>query len=215
MRLTDFEAVLFDMDGTLVDSESLWRIAETDTVAHFGATLEPHVQALFPGTKVEKTAEMMVQTYGLKTTVAGLIVELENSVKKLLPTVEDKPGAVSLIEKVAGLELPTAIVSNSSIDIIETTLASKTWAKYFPLRFSAEHVKQAKPAPDLYLLAAERLEVKPSYSLVFEDSLTGVKAAVAAGTTCIAVPEHNPDAFKDLTPYVFDSLEEALEFLSL
>ncbi|MCA9835705.1 MAG: HAD family phosphatase [Trueperaceae bacterium] len=214
MRLTDFEAVLFDMDGTLVDSESLWRIAEIDTVAQFGATLEPEVQARFPGTKVETTAAMMVETYNLATTVEHLIAELEKSVKKLLPSVEDKPGAVKLIETVAGLELPKAIVSNSSIDIIETTLAGKSWAKHFPLRFSAEQVKQAKPAPDLYLLASKRLKVKPTHSLVFEDSLTGVKAAVAAGTTCIAIPEHNAEAFKELTPHVFESLEDALEALA-
>lgn len=214
MRLTDFAAILFDMDGTLVDSESLWRIAEIETVAAHGATLEPHIQALFPGTKVEKTADMMIQTYGLKTSIASLISDLENSVKKLLPSVEDKPGAVKLIEQVAELDLPKAIVSNSSIDIIETTLASKSWARHFPLRFSAEHVKQAKPAPDLYLLASERLDVKATDALVFEDSLTGVRAAIAAGSTCIAIPEHNPDAFKDLTPHIFDSLEAALEFLN-
>jgi HAD superfamily hydrolase (TIGR01509 family) len=214
VKLTNFEAVLFDMDGTLVDSESLWRIAEKDTVANHGAQLEPSVQALFTGIRVEKSAEIMRDTYGLKISIEDLVSEIHVRVKELLPDVKDKPGAITIIESVMSKGLAKAIVSNSSRDIIETTLAQKSWAKHFELRLSAEHVKEPKPAPDLYLLAASSLKLKPQNCLVIEDSLTGLKAALAANMTCIAIPEHPHTAFNDLTPYVFTDLNEALSFLT-
>lgn len=214
MNLTDYSAILFDMDGTLVDSETLWRIAEKDTVANHGATLSPEVQDLFTGIRVNESAQIMRNTYGITASVSVLVDEIHERVKKLLPKVEDQLGAVKLIEHVAQLALPKAIVSNSTIDIIETTLAYKAWATHFDFRFSAEHVEHAKPAPDLYLLAASELKVNISQTLVFEDSLTGVKSAVSAGATCVAIPEQHDPAFKALTPHVFDSLEAFMTTLA-
>ena len=214
MNLTDFEAILFDMDGTLVDSEVLWRVAEKDTVSKHGGTLTEEVQALFLGLKVEESAEIMREKCGLAASARTLAQDIETRVKELLPEVKDQKGAVAFIEAVNGLELPKAIVSNSTFDIIETTLAHKEWSKYFEKRFSAEQVTHAKPAPDIYLMASEALNVNIKNCLVIEDSLTGVKAGVSAGATCIAIPEHEADKFKDFTPYVFESLTQALKALS-
>jgi len=214
MKLTDFEAILFDMDGTLVDSETLWRIAEQDTVKKHGATLEKHIQDQFTGIRVEKSAEIMRSTYGLEASVKTIVDDIEDSVKSLLKTVKDQTGAEAFIEAVVNLNLARAIVSNSTIGIIETTLAYKDWAKHFDLRLSAEHVKNAKPAPDIYLLAAEKLKVNIKNCLVIEDSLTGTKAGVSAGATCIAIPEHEDKSFYDLTPHVFKNFHEVLAALS-
>ncbi len=214
MKLTDFEAILFDMDGTLVDSESLWRIAEQETVKKHGATLEKHIQAQFTGIRVEKSAEIMQTTYNLNATIETLVSDIEASVKGLLKDVKDQIGAVNFIETVVNLNLARAIVSNSTIGIIETTLAYKDWAKHFDLRISAEHVTNAKPAPDIYLLAAETLNVDIKNCLVIEDSLTGTIAAVSAGATCIAIPEHEAKDFYDLTAHVYKDFHELLAALS-
>ena len=106
-----------------------------------------------------------------------------------------------------------ALVSNSSREILAETLKYRPWASYFEHRFAVDDVENPKPAPDLYLLAANKLNVGIQQALVLEDSLTGVKAAVSAGATCVAVPDHIEAAFYELTPHVFSNLNAFLEHL--
>jgi HAD superfamily hydrolase (TIGR01509 family) len=113
--------------------------------------------------------------------------------------------------------IPCAIASSSSRVVIDATLRQQGWDSLFAIRCSAEDELHGKPAPDVYLRAAERLGIAPQECLALEDSLTGAKAAVAAGMVCYAVPDlthTTAEAFAGVTPYIFGSLLEVLENLN-
>jgi beta-phosphoglucomutase-like phosphatase (HAD superfamily) len=104
---------------------------------------------------------------------------------------------------------------HSALDIIEATLASQPWRHLLDKQFSINHVSRGKPAPDIYLLAAQTLGVQPQHCMVIEDSLTGATAAIAAGMRCIMVchEEKYRPAFEALVPEVVSSLYEVIDIL--
>ena len=211
-----FDAVLIDMDGTLTDSEPLWHLAEHELIENHGKVVDPEIQKTFTGVDTPTMIHKLREAYSIKESHEVLYATLSSHIKALLETVDERPGATEFLEYLEARRIPTALVSNSSIEIIETSLSSQPWKDTFKGWFSAEHVKNAKPAPDLYLLAAKTLKAEPSRCLVLEDSLTGIRAGLAAGMTCIAIPsDEEPDfeAFKALTPHVFSTLFEVKDWL--
>lgn len=200
------------MDGTLVDSETLWRVAEREFAKRQGIPLTSIVQQTFVGKAVPSVMAFLKQEFGLVGTVEECVAELESIVKQLLPNVKENAGTVELITLLNQCNMPRAIASNSSRDIIAATLVNQPWAKYIPLRFSVEDVAKGKPEPDVYLLAASSLNVRAEKCLVIEDSLTGTQAAVSAGMTCCLIT-HGHDLQTDLTTLVFRDLPGVLEWL--
>ncbi|MBZ0276386.1 MAG: HAD family phosphatase, partial [Anaerolineae bacterium] len=142
---------------------------------------------------------------------------VDKRVKELLAEhTEPQPGAPELVAYVAQRNIPRAVASNSSVSVIEATLANQPWAQDLPLRCSAEFVAHAKPAPVIYLHTAAELGIAPEYCVAIEDSVNGAKAVAAAGMTCLAVPDRShasPADFHAITPYIFTTLWDVLEFL--
>jgi HAD superfamily hydrolase (TIGR01509 family) len=200
------------MDGTLVDSETLWRVAEQEFAKRHAVPLTPELQQTFVGKAVVSVMTFLAEEFGLTGAVQEHVKELESIVKQLLPSVKENSGTSALIELLNEYNMPRAIVSNSSRDIIAVTLANQPWAKDVPQRFSVEDVAKGKPEPDLYLLAASSLNVKAEKCLVIEDSLTGTEAAVRAGMTCCLLT-HGHGLQTDLTPLIFRDLKTVLEWL--
>ncbi len=210
-----FAAILFDLDGTLVDSEKLWLQAEIDLIESCGKQYDPITHAQLRGVSAERTAELIRTLYGVTLEADQILAMVQGHVKTLLKTqAQMKPGAEELLAYVREIGIPAAIVSNSSQDIVAATLENRAWASIFRAIFPREAAQHAKPAPDLYLHAAQQLGVDPRDCLIIEDSLTGVTAAVASGATCYAVPEdHHHSEIRSITPYVFDSLLDVFEHI--
>lgn len=212
-------ALLFDMDGTLVDSEPLWHRAEHALVAAHGHRLDPEVRGRLEGLATDASMAVLRSHYRLEADIATLAAELEARMLALLPEAGATPGAADLLHWTRHNGLPFALVSNSSHAIIAAALAQQPWAELFPAdrRFSADDVDRGKPAPDLYLHAARSLGVSTADCIVVEDSLAGVRAALAAGMACWAVPAPHGDrsAFEALTPHVADGLGEVLAELEV
>lgn len=204
-------AIIFDMDGLLVDSEKLWKIAETDLLAERGRAYSDETHAPLIGLGLSDFLPGMRDAYHLSDDVDSLRVELLERLTVIIQQGTDTmPGAFEMVQFVLDHNIPYAVASSSPIDVINATLGSQpAWEGLFAVRCSADEVPKGKPAPDVYLLAAERLNVDPTQCIALEDSRNGSRAAVAAGMTCFSVPDlshAHPDQFTEITPFVFNDL---------
>ncbi|MFC7259524.1 HAD family hydrolase [Streptomyces lutosisoli] len=207
------EAVLLDMDGTLVDTEGFWWDVEVEVFAALGHTLDESWRHVVVGGPMTRSAGFLIEATGADITLAELTVLLndgfEGRIGRSLPMM---PGAARLLAELAAHEIPTALVSASHRRIIDRILDS-LGPQYFALTVAGDEVERTKPFPDPYLLAASGLGAAPARCAVIEDTATGVAAAEAAGCRVVAVPSVAPIA-PAARRTVVTSLEEVdLSFL--
>lgn len=182
------QAVVFDCDGLLVNTEDCWTVAETAVFAAHGHSFGPEQKALVIGRTVEAAAEAMAEYFGRPGAGAELAAELLDRVRKELARgATALPGAAELV-RACRAAVPIAVASNSPRELLDTALESAGLAAYFSHSFAADEVLSPKPAPDLYLTACRALGVAPERSVAFEDSATGISAARAAGLSVAVVP---------------------------
>jgi HAD superfamily hydrolase (TIGR01509 family) len=183
-------AVIFDNDGLLLDTESVWTRAEEDLFARRGAEFTlAHKQELV-GTSAQIAGRVLARQLDEPGRELELIAELDELVfEELERGVEPMAGALELVARVGELGMPSAVVSNSPSRFIARALELGGLAGRFDVVVSGHEVAAPKPAPDAYLVACERLGIAAGTEvLVLEDSPTGVAAARAAGLTVIGVP---------------------------
>ncbi len=212
------QAIIFDMDGLLVDSEPVWAIAEDAMMKARGIQVDPEIQNSLVGLRMREFLSGMCKAYRMTDSLDDLCTEITQSMIDLIPKqVVPRPGAPELLTFLYGRGIPCAIASSSPMAIIDATVAAQGWGYYFITHVSGDDVAHGKPAPDIYLEAARRLGVTPPACLALEDSPTGAKAAVAANMTCYAVPDlsHTTVArFAQVTPHVYASLHDVLATLN-
>jgi HAD superfamily hydrolase (TIGR01509 family) len=210
-----FKAIIFDMDGLLVDSETVWHVAEREMIESRGHVYSEEARSQIIGLRMDEFMTKLHEIYSFTETVDELIDELVGRMLDWIPDkVKAQPGAREIVQYVAEHKIPTAIASSSPMSIIDCVIESQGWGGVFKKRLSADDDVRGKPAPDVYLRAARELGFDPADCLALEDSPNGARAAVSAGLTCYCVPDtsHSKvEAFNAITPYVFGSLFEALE----
>ncbi|ANP51724.1 HAD superfamily hydrolase (TIGR01509 family) [Streptomyces griseochromogenes] len=185
---TSADAVVFDCDGLLVDTEACWTVAEAAIFAAHGHPFGPEQKALVIGRTVEAAGEAMAQYLGRLGDGAELASELLEGVRKELARgAAALPGAAELV-RVCRAAVPVAVASNSPRELLDAALWSAGLADCFIHSFAADEVRSPKPAPELYLTACETLGVDPKRSVAFEDSATGIASARAAGLYIAVVP---------------------------
>ena len=188
----DISAVLFDMDGLLVDTEPLWLRVEIATMAELGCTwTEDDQRAILGGSLDHATAyfaersgtDLPQETIG-EMLIAGMLDELRDGQIPL------QPGAAEIVRQVADSPIPFALVSASVRSIVDLVLGALRAAGLpeFPLTIAGDEVARSKPDPLPYLTAAQRLGVDIRRAVVLEDSANGVRAATRAGAMVVAVP---------------------------
>jgi len=207
------QAVLLDMDGTLVDTEGFWWDVEVEVFAALGHALDDSWRHVVVGGPMTRSAGFLIEATGANITLAELSVLLndgfEDRIGRTLPLM---PGAARLLAELAAHRIPTALVSASHRRIIDRVL-TLLGPQHFALTVAGDEVERTKPFPDPYLLAAARLDAEPARSAVIEDTSTGVASAEAAGCQVIAVPSVAPIA-PAARRTVVNSLEEVdLPFL--
>ncbi|MFJ5224698.1 HAD family hydrolase [Streptomyces sp. NPDC088400] len=201
------QAVLLDMDGTLVDTEGFWWDAEVEVFKALGHVLDEAWRDVVVGGPMTRSAGFLIEATGAAVTLAEVTVLLNDSFEDRIGRgVPMMPGAERLLAELAAQGVPTALVSASHRRIIDRVLAS-LGPQYFALTVAGDEVPRTKPHPDPYLLAARRLGADPSRCAVIEDTATGVASAEAAGCRVVAVPSVAPIAPAD-GRMVVGSLEE-------
>jgi HAD superfamily hydrolase (TIGR01509 family) len=177
-------AVIFDCDGVLVDSEVIAHEVEMLTLGEIGLTYDSHdFKARFMGMS-DKAFHAALEADGQARLGRSIIEEIRPRMKaRFVEAMETRLAAVAGVhEAVDAVRGAKAVASSSTTKGLEKKLRlTGLWDRFAPHVYSAEHVEHAKPAPDLFLLAARELSVAPSQCLVIEDSVNGVKAAHAAG----------------------------------
>jgi HAD superfamily hydrolase (TIGR01509 family) len=190
-----FDAIVFDNDGLLLDTEEAWTRAEETLFGRYGHvfTLE-HKRALLGSSsstaavKLEAILDRPGQGDALMDELHELVME------EAAHGVPARPGAIALLEAVLAAGLPAGVASNSSREFVERVLSlAGLLDGHFDVVVTADEVDRPKPAPDLYLKACAALGTQPDRAAALEDSETGVAAALAAGMFVVAVP-YFPDA---------------------
>ncbi len=208
-----YRAVIFDMDGLLLDTETLWHDAEAELFRRHGAEFTHEDQMRVIGTTFEVTARYFAERLRWPFERRAELVQESTALMhdRVRVQVDARPGAVDLIKGLRDLEgVRLGLASNSPRFLVDDALATARLADAFDAIVTSDDVDHAKPAPDIYLLACERLGVEPAEALALEDSSSGVIAAKAAGLTCIAVPMF-AETDVSTADRVIDSLEDLLD----
>jgi beta-phosphoglucomutase len=185
-----FEAVLFDMDGVIIDTHAevthFWNrlaqrsritLTEADFIQHiYGRKAAQTLEQLFPAMTPELWQQAMDE------------LAAEEAVQQYVPI----PGVIPLLNLLKQAHIPVALVTSAEPPKVKTVLSQLGLEDAFDAQVTAHDVDQGKPHPDCYLLGAQRLGKSPEHCIVFEDSLSGAEAALKAGATCIGV-NHLPD----------------------
>ncbi len=183
------QAVIFDMDGVLVDSEPFHFENETRMFRKLGLDISDEEHSHFTGVATDVMWQQISETRKLPLSVAELteLTVLEsNQYFGSLEKIEPLPGLVDLLEKLVATEIPLAVATSSDTVTMKNILEKSGLRKYFRFTVCRDDVENSKPEPDVFLHAAKLLGVPPENCLVFEDSRNGIKAAKAAGMVCIA-----------------------------
>lgn len=182
------KAVIFDMDGVIVDSEPIFYEVEMNLFKDLGLNISEEEHRGYVGTKTSEMWTELKERFGIQKTVHELIdietkryLEYIASMKKFEPI----PGVANLIKELSSNGISLALASSSRIEEISLILKMLKLKDYFGVVVSGDQVTKGKPAPDIFLLAIKKLKVLPEECIVFEDSENGVKAANSAGIKCI------------------------------
>ena len=183
------EAVIFDMDGVLVDSEPLHFEAYKSLIGSFGGDYDEEFNSRFLGRRDIEIAPTVIETFSLPHSPEEFVQEKDLIFYELIKTKACAlPGVLEALKAANQLGLKTAIASSSKMTTIDLIVDTLDIRLYFNSLTSGDHVKRGKPEPDIFLLAAEKLTVAPQNCLVIEDTDHGVQAAKGAGMHCIAIP---------------------------
>ncbi len=189
------DAVVFDLDGVIVDTEQVWEDVRKELVADWGGRDSPLAQGAMMGMSSTEWSRYMHDELGLRQSPAEINDEVVSRMleryRAALPLVED---AVDAVVELAG-RFPLAVASSSNRPLIDAVLETAGIADRFVATVSSEEVARGKPSPDVYVEAAARLGIAPARCAAVEDSANGIRAAHAAGMFVVAYPNaHYPPA---------------------
>lgn len=203
--------VIFDLDGVLLDTESIYTNATQKLLDPYGHTFTWQLKVRMMGKPPLDAARILIDELSLPISADSFVETMDSLLNSLFQLATPMPGAVRLTRHLANHHVPQAVATSTSVDLLESKLARhREWFSIFHTIIAGDNpeIKQGKPAPDIFLLAARRLGAPPEHCVVFEDSLAGMQAALAANMCTVAIPSSNLDrSTLPAVDYVVDSLD--------
>jgi len=185
-------AVVFDLDGLMFNTEELYQDVGSEMLRRRGKTFDAELLDAMMGRPANAALQLMIDYHSLPCTIAELVVETDEIFATLLDErLEQMPGLADLLDALERANIPKAIATSSGPTFVTRVLDVFALAARFEFILTCDDIREGKPHPEIYLLAAERLGLPPSQMLVLEDSQNGCRAAVAAGAIVVAVPGGN------------------------
>ena len=206
------QAIIFDMDGVLVDSEPLHLLAMQKFLGQFGIEYDESDNREFLGRKDMVIAEILIERFKLPDMTPRKFVDFKEEILEDLMRNQGaaRPGVYELLDRAKGTNVKMAVASSATLPTIKLVMEVLSIGDYFLKLCSGDQVKNGKPAPDIFLMAAQQIAVAPENCLVIEDTLNGLKAGKAAGMFCVSIPcaatAHQDHSIADLGLASIDQL---------
>ena len=206
------KAVIFDMDGLIIDSEPLWRKAEIASFASIGYQFTDEMCSSTKGMRIDEVVSHWHEKLKWKSPSKSLVVDdiTQRMINFIKTHGKALPGVEFVLDTLRNKNIPTALASSSPIILIETVLKTLQIKNYFDVIHSAEFEKKGKPDPQVFLTTSNKLGVEPINCLVLEDSMVGMKAGLNAQMRTIVIPEINTpkESWQDEAYCVLNSLND-------
>lgn len=186
--LDNIDAVIFDMDGTLIDSMWMWEQIDIDYLARFGYTLPADLQESIEGMSFKETADYIQKRFNIpEDTDTMMKTWIDMAYEFYRTKVDFKPGAREFLKELKRRGIKIGMATSNAMELVDVVLDHLDAHSYFDEIHVSSEVKHGKPFPDIYLLVAEKLGVSHDRCLVFEDILPGIRAGRAAGMKVCSV----------------------------
>lgn len=210
------EAVIFDLDGSMVDSMWMWRAIDIEYLGKFGITLPENLQACIEGMSFSETAVYFKERFDLPDDLDTIKADWNRMAwDKYTYEVPVKDGVTELLQYCMDHGIKVGIATSNSRELVENVVKARHLDQYFDCIMTGCDVAKGKPAPDIYLAVAKELNVSPENCLVFEDIIPGIQAGKAAGMRVCAVydkySEHQDAEKRTLADYYTYHFKELME----
>lgn len=188
--LNNIKAVLFDLDGTLVESMSMWGDIDVDYLKKFHIPVPEGLQKAIEGLSMYQTAVYFKENFAIEDSLENIMDEWNRmAYEKYTTEIPLKPGVRAFLDVLKSKNIPCGIATSNSRILTEAILKSHQVENYFSVMVTGDEITNGKPNPEVYLEAAKKLDIAPEHCLVFEDIPFGIMAGKRAGMTVCAVED--------------------------
>lgn len=196
--MDNIEAVIFDLDGTLVDSMSIWAKIDEEYLGNFGLSVPEKLQEDITHLTLTETALYFKENFNIENTLEDIMSTWHDmAFYHYSNTIKLKDGVIPYLKSLKDMNIKIALATSNSIPLLEATLKNNGIYDYFDAITTTEEVKKSKDNPDIYLLSAKKLNVSPQRCLVFEDIVQAVNGAKLAGMKVYSVYDESSKSQKE------------------